>query len=137
MAEVHWNDAEAAHLRGDLAVAYRNINGPPILAIMRAECPVDTGILRQQHGIDQGVRPVAGGFVIRFRAAPYWGVFVGLGHGVIKPVHAKVLRFVTKQGKVVFTKKVRAVAGNPWMYRAFLRAGLHEVKMSPLTRLSA
>jgi hypothetical protein len=129
MAEVIWNDAEAAALKGDLARAYRDqVAVPIILPMMRAECPVDTGVLKQQHGVDAVVK-VGSSYVIRFRAAPYWGVLVALGHGVIVPVRAKALRFVTKQGKVVFTKRVRAVAGNPWMYRTFVRAGLSECRM--------
>lgn len=129
MANVTWNDREASALADDLAQRYRDVNGPIILSIMRNECPVDTGVLRQQHSIDKTVRKRAGEYTITFRASPYWGVLVGMGHGIIRPVRAKVLRFVTKQGKVVFTKKVRAVPGNPWMYRAFVRCGLlHPVK---------
>lgn len=127
MATVTANEPAAAAFRDELAQRYRDVTGPIILAMMRNECPVDTGVLRQQHSIDQ-VRKVTGGYLIRFRASPYWGVFVSEGHGVIVPVKAKVLRFVTKQGKVVFTRRVRAVAANPWMYRALLRAGLSDVK---------
>ena len=134
MAEVRWDQAAASRFLDDVAGRYRDVAAPVILAIMRNESPIDTGVLRQQHSIDPGIRKVGGGYVIRFRASPYWGVLVGLGHGVIRPVRAKALRFVTKQGKVVFARKVRAVPGNPWMYRAFVRAGLREPKMSPLTR---
>jgi hypothetical protein len=115
-------------LKDDLAREYRDQTCPIILAMMRNECPVDTGVLRQQHSIDTGLRKVNGGYLIRFRATPYWGVFVSEGHGVIRPVRAKALRFVTKQGKVVFTRKVRAVGPNPWMYRTFVRAGLSNAK---------
>lgn len=124
MATVNVFPEELAGLGDELAAAYRTqVAVAVILPMMRAESPIDTGVLRQQHGVDQ-LRKVAGGYLIKFRAAPYWGVFVSEGHGVIRPVHAKVLRFVTKQGKVVFTRKVRAVAANPWMYRTFVRAGL-------------
>jgi len=124
VAEVRVFPQELVGLGGDLAALYRTqIAVAVILPMMRIECPIDTGVLRQQHGVDP-VRKVAGGYLVKFRAAPYWGVFVSEGHGVIRPVHAKALRFVTKQGKVVFTRKVRAVAANPWMYRTFVRAGL-------------
>ncbi len=114
-------------LKDDMAQAYYADQGQTILRMMRVECPVDTGVLQQQHGIEPP-RKIPGGFLIRFHALPYWGVFVSEGHGVIVPVRAKVLRFTTKHGKVVFTKRVRAVAPNPWMYRTFVRAGLQEAK---------
>lgn len=45
------------------------------------------------------------------------------GHGVIRPRRAKVLRFKPKGGgRYVFTQRVRAVAGNPFLQRA-LRLG--------------
>lgn len=98
-----------------------------MIAKMRANCPVDTGVLRQQHQADQP-RRVSDGWAIKYRALPYWGVFVHEGHGVIRPVRAKVLRFVTKGGAIVFTKKVRAVAPNPWLYRSFQQLGFRSVR---------
>lgn len=132
MASVTFNDAEVEAFKGQLAGAYRNTTAPVILRMMRVECPVDTGVLKQQHKIDPGVRKVTGGYLIRFRAAPYWGVFVGLGHGIIRPKRAKMLRWVNKSGTVVFARKVRAVPGNPWMARTFVRAGLYDVKHGPI-----
>lgn len=129
MGSFTFDEREVEHLKDDLARAYRDRNAPVILQVMRTECPVDLGILRQQHRVDPGVRKVAGGYLIRFRALPYWGVYVARGHGVIVPVKAKVLRFRLKTGQVIFTKRVRAVKPNPWMFRAFQRCGLYNVKV--------
>lgn len=129
MASVTVDDGQLQAFIGDLAGAYRDqIAVAIILPMMRSETPVDTGVLRQQTRVDAGTRKVAGGYVIRFRAMPYWGVFVQLGHGVIVPVKAKALRWVNKAGTVVFAKRVKAVPGNPYMYRTFVRAGLRDPK---------
>lgn len=136
MGTVQIFDSQVSAFKEDLARAYQERSAPVILQMMRVECPVDTGVLRQQHSIDKALRHVAGGFVIRFRAAPYWGVLVALGHGVIVPKRAKALRFVTKAGAVVFTRRVRAVAGNPWMYRALVRSGVRDVKLTIPPRIA-
>jgi hypothetical protein len=129
VASVSFHEADIRGLLDDMALAYRNdVAEAIILPMMRSETPVDTGVLKQQTRVDPGFQRTATGYKIVFRAMPYWGVFVQEGHGVIVPVKAKVLRFVTKLGKVVFTKRVGPVPANPYMYRTFLRAGLYEVK---------
>lgn len=128
MASVTLNDAELQALLGDLAGAYHSqVAVAIILPMMRSETPVDTGVLRQQTRVDP-IRKVAGGYLIKFRAMPYWGVFVQLGHGVIVPVKAKALRWINKAGTVVFARRVKPVAANPYMYRTFVRAGLRDPK---------
>ena len=129
MASVAFHPAVVRALQEDLAFAYRNqVAEPIILPMMRAETPVDTGVLKQQTRLDPGFRRIASGYLFTFRAMPYWGVFVHEGHGVIVPVKAKMLRWINKAGTVVFAKRVKPVAANPYMYRTFLRAGLHDVK---------
>lgn len=125
MASVTFNDQEVRGLMDDVAGKYHDqVAVAIILPMMRGETPVDTGVLRQQTRVDAGVRKVAGGYLIRFRAMPYWGVFVQRGHGVIVPVKAKALRWISKAGVVVFAKRVKAVPANPYMYRTFVKAGL-------------
>lgn len=129
MASVTFDDNQLRGLMDDVAVAYRDrVAVPIILPMMRGETPVDTGVLRQQTRVDTGVRKVAGGYLIRFRALPYWGVFVQRGHGVIVPVKAKALRWINKAGAVVFAKRVKPVPANPYMYRTFVKAGLYNPK---------
>lgn len=44
------------------------------------------------------------------------------GHGVIRPRRAKVLAFRPKRsGRMVFTRRVRAIPGNPFLQRALRR----------------
>lgn len=125
MASATINDEAARALADEVAVRYREqVCVGIILPMMRIETPVDTGVLRQQTRVDSGVPKVAGGYLIKFRAMPYWGVFVQRGHGVIVPVKAKVLRWINKAGTVVFAKRVKAVPPNPYMYRTFVKAGL-------------
>lgn len=128
MASVTWRVEELVHLRDEIAAQYVIQNRPTILRVFRAECPIDTGILRQQHAVRPPIKQGTGSYLIKIVAAPYWGVFVHEGHGWIYPVRAKVLRFVTKAGKVVFARKVRPVAPNPWMVRALTKLGLKQVR---------
>lgn len=129
MAQFIVNDDEVVRFKDELARLYRDeICVKEILPLMREEAPIDKGLLRQSHSVDHvRVQSTGGGYLITFRATAPYAVIVGLGHGIIRPVRAKVLRFVTKTGVVVYTKKVRAVPGNNWMFRAFKRAGLRDV----------
>jgi hypothetical protein len=105
--------------RGGVARDFQR-RGQRVLAVARREIGVDTG----QGRASLQVRPLR---------PPYQpGVEVGSdlehvkhhlrGHGVIRPRRAKVLAFRPKGGgRMVFTRRVRAVAGNPFLQRA-LRA---------------
>jgi hypothetical protein len=80
-------------------------------------CPVDTGRLRAS--IQTSPPGVNGrGIVVRSGTNVKYARFVHGGRGVIRPRRAKVLRFKTRSGKVVYTKKVRAVRGVPFLAMA-------------------
>lgn len=128
MASVTFSDVEIDALAAETAAAWHRLIAPTILATMRRECPVDLGLLQQQHAIDPMVKTGPRSYLVRFRALPYYGVYVHEGHGVIVPKFAKALRFVTKGGKVVFTKRVKAVPANPWMWRALKLCGFDAVR---------
>lgn len=128
MATVTFFEPAINALCDDLAVAYHVVNAPVIKRSLQAQCPVDTGLLRERHGYG-ALRPLGRrNYVIRFRASTHYSLVVHEGHGVIVPVRANVLRFVTKTGVVVFTKRVRAVAANPWMYRGLRLLGLPTIR---------
>lgn len=128
MATVVVNAAAYGQFTDALVAAYYERNCPTIKRLVQAECPVDHGLLRQQHSVDKPVRAGAGSWLIRFRAHPYYGVYVHEGRRTVYPVHAKVLRWRAKGGALVFSMKSRAVAANPWIMRGFLNAGLGNVR---------
>lgn len=123
MASVTFDATQVAALSQDLVDAYYRVSAPEVITLLRAEAPIDTGWMRQQHLADPPRRTGAGTWRIRFRARVPYGVFVHEGHGWIYPVHARALRWVNKQGVVVFAKRVRPVPANPWFVRGFQRAG--------------
>jgi hypothetical protein len=87
----------------------------------RILCPVDTGRLRQSigysfHGASAQTRSVRIGSNLEYALS------VENGHGPIVPVKAKVLRFPAKGGGVVFTKRVRPVAAQPFLRPALKAA---------------
>jgi hypothetical protein len=110
-------------LTDDMAEGYYRQNSGDIKAMMRAEAPYDTGLLRASHSADPP-KKVAGGYLLRFRAEIFYAVYQHQGYGPIVPRVAKALRWVDKAGVVVFAQRVRAQPANPWMYRAFVRLGL-------------
>jgi hypothetical protein len=114
-------------LKAELVEGYYRRYSGPIKAVMRQEAPIDTGLLRASHSADPP-RRVSTGWVIRFRAEVFYAVFQHEGHGGIRPVRAKALRWVTKLGRVVFAQYVRPQPANPWMYRAFTRIGFSRVR---------
>lgn len=82
---------------------------------------MDTGRLRQSIGWSiHGSSPES--MSARVGSNLEYALAVENGHGPIVPVKAKVLRFPVKGGGVVFTKRVRPVAPQP-----FLRPALHSV----------
>lgn len=85
-------------------------------------CPVDTGRLRQSIGWSMhGSSPET--MSVRVGSNVKYALVVEKGHGEIRPVRAKALRFPVKGGRVVYAKKVRPVAGQP-----YLRPALHAVR---------
>jgi len=51
---------------------------------------------------------------------------IEFGHGVIRPVRAKMLRWVDKKGNVIFAKQVRAMPPRPFLYPAY-EAGIRDM----------
>lgn len=123
MASVTFDPVAVTAFCQDLVDGYYRQSAPEVTKLLQAECPVDTGWMRQNHLADPPLRIGAGTWRIRFRARVPYGIFVHEGHGWIYPVRAKVLRWVNKQGVVVFAARVRPVAANPWFVRGFQRAG--------------
>jgi hypothetical protein len=117
-------------LQDDMVAEYHRTSVPQILAAMRAAAPFDTGLTSISHLVDRPKR-IAGGFLIRFRVATSYAIYPHQGHGEIRPVRGKALRWVNKQGVVVFARRVRPVAANPWLYRAFARVGLRDPRHLP------
>jgi hypothetical protein len=80
------------------------------------ESPVDSGRLRASH--DHTVERRGNVIVGRAGSAVEYALVVYKGHGEIVPRKGQYLRFVVG-GQVVYAKRVRAVAGNPWLERAW------------------
>lgn len=51
---------------------------------------------------------------------------IEFGHGIIRPVRAKMLRWVDKKGNVIFAKQVRAIPPRPFLYPAY-EAGIRDM----------
>lgn len=80
-------------------------------------CSVDTGRLRSSLHTSPPRR--RGRFLtVRSGTNVKYARFVHDGHGEIRPRRAKALRFKTRGGRVVFTRRVRARKGNPFLARA-------------------
>jgi hypothetical protein len=110
------------------AVQYWADSTPRIVAGHRLQAPIDTGLLRATHALEPPER-IFGGFRLRLVIhAPYAKVVHG-GHGFIYPKTAKALRWVTKEGQVVFAARVRPVPANPWTVRAWKQMGFKKVKL--------
>lgn len=110
------------------AVTYWAQSTPRIVATHRAQAPIDTGLLRATHALEPPEK-IVGGYRLRLVIhAPYAHVVHG-GHGFIYPKRAKALRWVTKEGQVVFASKVKPVPANPWTVRAWNQMGFRNVKL--------
>lgn len=127
MATVTINRVVEVETKAQLAEAYYRANYSALLRIIRFDQPFDTGLLRASTSIDPP-KFIAGVWVLRFRAKARHARVVYKGHGVIVPKVAKALRFVTKTGQVVYTKRVRAVKGNPYFYNSFRRIGFRSIR---------
>jgi hypothetical protein len=127
MARVTIDDAAVEAFKAELADAYYRENYTQLITVMRGEAPKDTGLLRASGSIDPP-RRVPGAFLLRFRFVAPYAVFVHEGHGWIFPKAAKALRWVTKQGVVVFASKVRPLAARPYLFTGFRRMGFRKVR---------
>lgn len=94
-------------------------NGPKLVRYAKQEAPRDTGHLRSLIRLVR--RP---GRRAELRSDASYSAAVHDGHREIVPVNAKVLRFTVKGGAVVFTRRVRAMPGNPFLTRAATKFGL-------------
>lgn len=124
---------EVARALDDAVEVWYRENSGRVKEVMRQEAPIDTGLLRASHSADPPERTNRG-WKIRFRAEVFYAIFQHEGHGVIRPVRAKALRWVTKEGVVVFAQRVRAMPANPWMHRAFIRLGFSRVTRIPVNK---
>lgn len=130
MGQVIVHPGVVEELKRETANAYWASNAPVIVAGHRLQAPIDTGLLAASHVLEPPVR-IVGGFRLRLRIkAPYARVVHG-GHGWIYPKTAKALRWVTKEGQVVFATNVRPVKGNPWTVRAWTQMGFVRVRLIP------
>lgn len=130
MGKVVFDPAAVEALLRETANAYWAKNASTITAGHRLQAPIDTGLLRASHVLEPPER-TSYGFVMRLLVKAPYAWFVHHGHGWIYPIHAKALRWVTKAGVVVFAKKVKPLAGNPWTVRAWVMMGFKKVKLEP------
>ena len=116
MEEMKKKFAQSPHIVGkELEKATRDA-GKAILSKAKKEAPIKTGGLRRS--IDLRYKPISVSvFTNKDYAIP---VHEGSRAHIILPRRAKVLRFKTQSGKVVYTKRVRhpGYKGNPFMERA-------------------
>jgi hypothetical protein len=105
-------------------VRYLQTLGRDIVAVARAEAPVNTGRLRAAIearivGSGRGVRLQVGNWTPTYAWYQHQGT-AGGGTGYIYPRRAKFLRF-EKGGRVIYAKRVRGVRPNPYLLRAVQR----------------
>lgn len=111
---------------------YQNTVGTVVrrtAAIAKATVKVDTGRLKNTHTetiTDEGSR-LRG----RVEATADYAIYVHEGHGVIRPKTAEVLVFRIN-GRLVYAKQVRPVAGDPWLVNALKAASPWPVVEHPL-----
>ena len=68
-----------------------------------------------QRRIGQTVRRVGPGVEGEIRSAAPWSRWLEHGRGAVYPVRAKVLRWVSPGGSVVFSRRSRPAAARPFM----------------------
>lgn len=81
-------------------------------------CNVDTGLLRSSITFDVEQGP--NGLVVVVGSPLHYARWVHEGRGVVYPVNARALRWVTPSGQVVFARSSSAYAGNPFLRDAVL-----------------
>jgi hypothetical protein len=131
MAKVTINTDQIPRVTAGLAEDYYRRNYSTMLRVVRQSEPRDTGLLRAATSIDPP-RKDSRGWYLRFRAHTNYARVVHEGHGWIFPKVAKALRWVNKQGVVIFAQRVRPVAANPYFFNAFRRLGFKNVRRNKL-----
>lgn len=111
------------------STVYRQMQriGSTTATVARLKAPVDTGRLRQSIQTDMISRPPR--LTARVSAPVNYAVFVHEGHGLILPRRARILSWVQRGGRRVFARRVRPVAGRP-----FLTDAVREVTGKRVTR---
>lgn len=123
MARVELQPRAVERLKDEMVVEYHRVKAPLILILMQIEAPVDTGMLRASGSVDPTIARDGNARIIRFRFNTHYVQYVFAGRGIVRPVRAQALRWVTKTGVVVFAKSSRAVPPNRWTLRVFIRLG--------------
>lgn len=83
-------------------------------------CPVDLGTLAQSYTMVADHD--ANSATARIGTNVFYAPFVEFGHGVIKPVRAKMLRWIGKDGQPVFARSVGPQPPRPHLREALRRA---------------
>lgn len=117
MARVRVNISQAAVNRlvtdpASPVVRQANTLGAAVSAAAKINAPVDTGRLRQ--AVDHELIPRPPNLTVRVSCPVNYALVVHEGHGEIRPRRAKALRFRVGR-RVVYTKRVRPVAGRPFL----------------------
>jgi hypothetical protein len=88
--------------------------GQRVLAVAKRRVGVDTGALRADLKVERLPAPLFPGVRVGSNLPHAW--VHHQGRGVVRPVRARVLRFVPKGStKAVFTMHARAVGPNPYL----------------------
>lgn len=90
--------------------------GATVSAVAKVKASVDTGRLRQSIDFELISRPPE--LTARVFAPVDYAEVVHEGHGEIRPRRAKVLRWRGKDGEYHYARRVRPVAGNPFLVDA-------------------
>jgi hypothetical protein len=85
-------------------------------AVAKVKAPVDTGRMRNTGASSINVVGLVVTGRVEFTAE--YSIYVHEGHGVIRPKKGQYLVFRGRGGQLVYAKKVRAVAGRPFLVDA-------------------
>lgn len=134
MADLRVDATSVAQLKKDISRQFFTDNRTEIRRVIQQEAPVDLGGLR--GGIDTQLVETATETYLRVTSSADYTTPVALGHGEIRPKDPNgVLVFMSRlTGEKVFTKKVRAMAGNEFFARAFKKMGFRYTESSNLRR---
>ena len=123
MARVELQPRAVERLKDEMVTEYHRVKAPLILILMQMEAPIDTGMLRASGTVDPVIYRDGATRIIRWHFDTSYVQYVFAGRGIVRPVRAQALRWVTKAGVVVFAKQSRAVPPNRWTLRVFIRLG--------------
>lgn len=127
MARVELKPRAIERLTDEMVTTFHQRRAPLVLVLMKIEAPYDTGLLRSTGMVDPNIYRSGTARIIRFRFDTPYTQYVFAGRGVVRPVRAKALRWVTSAGVVVFAQRSRAVPPNRWTLRVFARLGYRDV----------